>query len=353
MQFELATSKLNTMLGKVEKGVGNGKILAVTAYLHLKLEEGMLFITSTNLSNYVTVMEKVEGQDGEAVVKADQLIQLAKKTTTAQVKIELVDNTLVVKGNGTYKLPILENAEYPTYEFNTDVSFVDIEVKNLLNVFNINKSSISSEMVIPYLTGYNVGENCVTTDSIRMTIFNQRVLSERVLISQELADLLKILDATKGVRIQHESNKLLFTTDNTIVFGTELDGIENYPDINALIQSLDYDATIKVKRNELLAALDRLSIFVDVYDNNGVKLAIAGDTLKLTDLKQNSSETLKLTEPASLDVVLTVNINYLTSLVSVLSAENTSIFYGDNSSTIKIIGNENITQVLSLMSTEE
>ena len=140
MKFTVNTAKMNSILSKLSKGVGNSKILPITEYLKLELVDGVLTIIATDASNFITYVEKeVEGENGTAIVKADKLIKLVAKTTKQQVSFELKDTFLEVKGNGTYKVELFETNEYPKYQFNEDIKGIAVKTPILKKAFDINK----------------------------------------------------------------------------------------------------------------------------------------------------------------------------------------------------------------------
>jgi DNA polymerase III subunit beta len=352
MKFTMNTAKMNSILGRLAKGVGSSKILPITEYLKLELVEGTLSIVATDSANFIEhVEQKVEGEDGIAIVKADKLIKLVSKTTKSAIEFTLKETHLEVKGNGTYKVELFETNEYPTYDFNTDIKGVAVKTSTLKKAFAVNKSAIATEMLMPCLTGYNIGSDVITTDGVKMCLNDTTILHEqRALIPQKLADLLSVLN-TEEVYIQKEGNKLLFTTESVTIFGTELEGLEEYPDIS-VVTTLQFPNYAIVKRQQLLDALDRLSLFVDNTTNYGVKFTFSDDFLYIEDLKEKSTEKVGYVEKSQeeADVELLFNISYVTDLLSALGKEDLSLYY---SSELPLkIKEESVTLVLSTMTPE-
>lgn len=352
MKFTIGTAKMNSILGKLSKGVGNSKILPITEYIKFELVEGTLTMVATNSANFITYTEKeVEGEDGIAIVKADMLIKLVARTSKPEIHFELKDTHLEVKGNGTYKLELFETNEYPEYEFDTTSKGITVKTALLKRAFEINKSAIATEMLMPCLTGYNIGNDVITTDGVKMCLNDTTIFQDvRTLIPQGLADLLTVL-SDEEVTIQKDGNKLLFTTSNITVFGTELDGIEEYPDIS-VVTDIHFPNYGIVSRQQLIDTLDRLSLFIDNSTNYGVKMTFKQDGLYVEDLKKKSTEKIEYVERSQeqQDVELIFNINYLDDLVSALGKENLTVYYGEELP-IKLV-EENVTLVLSTMSQE-
>lgn len=343
------TAKMNSILGRISKGVGNSKILPITEYLKIELKDKVLTITATDSANFIEHVEHdIEGENGVAIVKADKLIKLVAKTTEKEVSFELKDTFLQVKGNGTYKVEIFDTDEYPSYEFNTDVKGVAVKTATLKKVFNTNKSAIATDMLMPCLTGYNLGDTAITTDGSKMCLNEVSIFpEERALIPQKLADLISVLN-TEEVYVQKDGNKLLFSTEGTTIFGTELDGIENYPDVSP-VTNIPFQNHAVIKRQQLLDALDRLSLFVDNDTSYAVWIEFLEDALYVSDYKKKSTEKIDYIDKAQneKDIRMTFNLVYLKDLVSALNKDNAEIYYSEGLP-LKL-KEDNVTLILSSM----
>lgn len=351
MKFKMEVGKLGTMMGLATKASGNGKFLPITAYALIKLEDGELSITCTNMANYITVTEKgVEGENGICIVHADKLNKLIQKTTVPELKFEQKGDVLEIRGNGVYRLPVLDE-KYPTYTFNEEMQGKTLKVADLKGAFLVNRSAVSKDMATPYLTGYSVSNKCITTDGVKMCINDVNIGGEdALLLPQELVDLLEVLEGEE-VSVQHDENKLMFKTGNITIFGTELSNKEEYPEVSGILE-FEFPYDVEVNKGELLAVLDRILIFTNPFDNNGVKLIFRKDDLQISDLKENNVEVLAYTKgTCDKDVELIVNIAFLISLANVVQTEAVHIFFG-NPICIKI-QDGSVTEILCLMSVEE
>lgn len=352
MKFTIETRKLNNILAVVKNGVGDSRILPITEYIELYLSEGDLIVTATDMNNFITyVQTDVKGTDGIIVVKAADLIKLVGKTTKAEMSFELKDSYVQVKGNGVYKLQISDE-NFPDYEFSSSEGgeSVVIDVNTLKKAFQINESAVAKELLMPCLTGYNVGSKCITTDGIKMCINNTSVIEEPVLLPQKLVDLIQLLH-TPEVNVQRDDNKILFTTNNIRIFGTELDGLSTYPDITSLLD-LEYESTVTVNKTEFTEALDRLAIFVDAFENYGVNIFLDKTSVTLQDLKDNSKEVLGYESCAVAEPLhVIVNLVFLQDLIKPLKNDVVTLQFQEGHPLCLIEGDT--TFILSLLEDEE
>lgn len=353
MEFKIDTARLVAMLDDVQKGVGNSKIIPITEYLQFKLEGEKLSVTSTDSTNFITrEANGISGEDGELIIHADSIIRLAERTTVKEMTFADKGDHVEVKGNGVYKVGKMDE-EYPSYEFDESGEKFEVDVDALKETFRVNEPSVAKDMLTPVLSGYKVGDMTITTDGIKMAI-NKTSLVEGIefLLTQKMVDLISVIK-DKTATIQKDGSKILIKSDGVTIFGNELEGIEDYPDITPLLE-LEHEGNVLVNKKNLISSLDRLIIFSDPFDNNGVTMHFKEDVLELSDLKRNSVETIEYTEvkkapDAPVDV--TVNIQYLKDLLSVIRGDDVSIFYAQELP-IKIEENS-VTQILSTMDLDE
>lgn len=353
MNFTMKTPKLNAILSQVSKGVGgssSAKMLPVTGYLKLTLKDNVLSITATDMQNFITYSEKgVIGANGEAIVHAESLIKLVSKTTKSDMTFKLTDTALEVKGNGSYKVELFESNEFPSFKFNDQVAGTELSLATLKKAFAIGESAIAHEMLIPCLVGYKMGDIMVSTDSMKMAMTKIGYEGEPMLLQQKLVDLVCSLNVEK-VTVKKDGNKLMFITPSITIFGAELDGIEEYPEITGFL-ALEYPESITVKRKDLLETLDRMSVFVKTFDNHGVRLSFTTEGLQVEDLRKNNVEVIEYTEnkmtQGSPDIVM--NNKFMTDLLSVLGDETVTIHFGDDLPIKFQQAGSDIVQILSTM----
>lgn len=351
MKFKMEVGELSRLMATAIKGSGSGKFLPITAYANLVLKDGKLSITCTNSTSYITVVKSgIIGEEGSCIVHADKLNKLIQKTTVKELKFEQNDKVLVIKGNGTYRLDVLDE-NYPVYEFDTTKESKTVKTADFKAMVEVNKFSVSKDMSTPYLTGYSLGEQAITTDGVKMCINDLKVSEgDMLLIPQELADLLEVIDGEE-MKIQHDDNKLLFIGKNVTVFGTELSGKEDYPDISG-VKSFEFPQNIEVNKAALLAVLDRILIFTNPFDNNGVKVVFHKSEMQVSDIKENNIESLSYSKGEnSEDIEALVNIAFFMNLVSAVQADTVKLYFG-NPVAIKI-ENGDAVEILCLMSQED
>jgi len=94
-----------------------------------------------------------------------------------------------------------------------------------------------------------------------------------------------------------EADELIIYDDNIMIYGTLLEGIEDYP-VEEISRYLDvaFDSYCKIPKALLLSVLDRLQLFIEPYDKNGAYFNFTRKGLNIHSRKDASTETINYIE---------------------------------------------------------
>ena len=126
MKLTIGTTKLQDMVARASKGVGNNKLIPITGLICIEVKDNKLTLITTDATNYLYIMDdKFVNDDFYAVVDANMFAKLISKMTCENIVLTVSDGVVAVKGNGNYKieLPLDENGQPIKYPdpFNNDV----------------------------------------------------------------------------------------------------------------------------------------------------------------------------------------------------------------------------------------
>lgn len=352
--LKLKTLKLQEMVSKAVKGASNNKMIPITSLMAVELKEGVLTLTTTDATNTLKIKEKdVTGDDFYVVVQVDLFSKLISKTTTESISLDLKEHSLEVKGNGTYNidLPLDEEGElirFPEYKFNHEVEASTMYATSIKSILNANKAALAETMEIPCLTGYHFGDKVITTDTYKVCCNAENIFNSEILLPAELVNLLALIDQEK-IKVQQDKNKILFTTENVVIYGVNLDGIEDYPveAINAYLDS-EFTSMCKLAKSALINVLDRLMLFVTPYDKNGVYLTFTKDGLVISSKQSNGTELLKYQGSENFaPFTCCADIELFRTQLVAQEGEVTELWYGHEKA-LKMVSGK-ITQIISLL----
>ena len=345
--MEILTVELKKLVDGVSAGVGNVKLLPATSYVKLHGEGGKLKLTATDGVNYLTVSSLIADQEefGPVVVQADSFIKLPGKTTKASMKLSILPDSLEIVGNGRYRVPVLALSDFPQVQFEADrVLASGIGVDDVKKMFGPNKAAVATDMNYPMLTGYYVNKGVVTTDKVRMVLNTEPAFfpEERVLMSQRFIDLLYGFSSPITFSVSKEGNLCAQTPDRTLI-GPQLAGLSQYPVLDSFF-SLSPKGSFSVNRDELMAALDRIMLFVDPEMDYGVRLSYTeGDAgLVVSDLRGGSAENVSFSGWECDEFSIDLNTRYFVEMLSILKEKQVSLQYEEGMPVKIVEGNVSI-----------
>lgn len=131
--------------------------------------KGNAYLTVSNgeykLQTYISSpVQTVGEEDLRAVVSANVFFKLVSKITTEWVELSVSKNSLLIKGNGNYKIPLV-------YEGDGIAKLPNIELENIVNEFDIESNSLQS------IAKYNLKE--VKKQNLQGDIHNYVYLDEK------------------------------------------------------------------------------------------------------------------------------------------------------------------------------
>ena len=299
------------------------------------------------------IEDKVDGDDFYIVVSVDVFSKLVAKTTVETITLTLKETVLEVKGNGTYsiELPLDENGQlikYSEYKFDSKVEGSVVNLSTIRTLMGINKSALAVTTEQFALTGYYCdNKRVISTDTFKVCNTDIPLFETPVLVPSELMDLVSLMTEEK-ITVQISGSKMLFTTNNMLVYGIQLDGINDYP-VTAVDSFLHTEFPIKctLLKNALLDVLDRLMLFVTDYDKNGIYLTFSKEGLMLSSKKETGIELIAYQNSTNFrPFTCCASIRLLHSLVTAQTEDTFDLWYGHEQAIKMTFGK--ITQIMAL-----
>lgn len=351
--MKIRTALLQEMVAKAVKGASLNRLLPLTSMIEIRNEDGLLTLTTTDMNNYLYIQEEVEDeQDFEIVIGVEKFAKLISRLNCEFVELELLEKELkVITNNGSYsiEIPIDENGQpikFPFKQISSGAKRGEIKLATVKNILKVCKPALAVTLESPCYTNYYTGDKIMATDTYKIASFDDKFMDDSALISAETMSLLDIM-ADDVIEYAETENEILFETDKCFVYSTKANGIEDYAynAINSLVDS-EFDYHCKVQKNKLISALERVSLFVGLYDNNAVSLTFDEEYLTVKNKESNATETIEL-DDGDENFTCLIDAEMLLSQIKANDADVLEIWYGkENSIKIK---NEKSTQVLCLL----
>ncbi len=353
----LATESFKTLVAKSYKGVGNNKLLPLTQLMCIRVKDNVLTLcTSDSTStNYLYVRQEGVAGDFYATVMAEQFAKLIGKFTCDNISMEVEEGKLKITGNGNYTLALQYDEmgnmiQYPDPVAELGDATEDTQTMTsatLNKILNAIKPSLAVTMETPCLTGYYAGHIVTATNGEEMGIYNVSLLRNAALLSPVALDLVALSDAQTISIDCYDEGVIVFSTPDVIVYSTVMEDIESYP-VDALQEFFDSDMpyNCKLPKNELLQALDRISLFVGTYDDNAIKMEFTGKSLQLSSLAMTGVETVNYISGDKDTFECSMDLQALLKHIKTQSTDAVDVQFGDEQA-IKLV-DDDIVQVISL-----
>lgn len=353
----IKTAKLQSMLNKAVKCAGNNKINVLTSLVHVKLLSGVLSITTTDVNNYLTILEKdISGDDLEFTVQVDTLSKLISKTSVEDVRISISNDMISITGNGTYKIPIQLDVDgspikYPKFTINAPDESGKIKIAFIKNIISHNKSSLAITDERPYLKGYYfVGDNVISADAFNICSNNIKLFDKNILVSPTVLDLLSICTDDE-VSYALSEDSILFESDTIRLFSHLMPNAEEYDPFVGVIENFvntEHKSSCVLPKTALLNIIDRLSLFIKDNDQNAVNMTFTKNDVKIENIDGSGIESVPYQGSNNFsDYSCCIGVDSLKRQLSSISGESVNIFYGDD--TILTIKQDGATHVISLL----
>ena len=357
----IKTTKLQELISKAIKGVGHKKDRPITEDIAIKVEDNILTLITTDFDNYLYISAEVESDDFYAVVNADLFAKLIARITTDTISLDVSDTSLVIKGNGEHQIPLTidittgDVVEYPNpvtdIEESAKNKIGEIEVNDIKTILRAVKPALALTVDIPQYIHYYLGDVVLATDTNKVGCYSKKITDTPILVSAVVMELLDVYTEEEPIQISMIDNRLLFEGTNCTIYGYAMDGIEtfNVDAINSYVNR-EYPSNCKLPKQEVLQLIDRLSLFVDDFDDDIVNIAFTDTGMEMSSQRSNSVESIAYTEKANLEEITgQIYLDMFRSQIKAQTGDNIAVYFGDGKSLKLIDSAANTTSIVCMV----
>ena len=343
MKFVVNRELLLATLQNVSRGISDKKPMPVLTGIKITVEKHRIIFVTTNKEISIQVIleennDVVIDETGACVVPGKYFLEIVKKLEGKEVEFTLFESTTIkiISDRSNFTLVTYDGSNFPSIAFDSIESPIHLDAQMLKNVIKQTSFAAATSEARIVLTSVNFkfyGNKLeiTATDSFRLARknieFDDNFDSKIINIpSKSLEELSKIIeDSHEDIELYVENQSILFKYRN-VSFTTRLvEGV--YPDTSSLFPKGQMLA-IKFNKNELLAAIDRASLFTNSDNLSIVKLSLTDD--KTVEVSSNSTEMGKVVDaiyPLEVSEALNFQIAFSTRNLSeaIKSFESQSI----------------------------
>lgn len=330
--------------------VDTSELSRITENLELKVENEVLNLSVTNGEYFVNSKIPIyENIDFHATVNAQLFLKLLSKTTTETVEFKVENNSLVVVGNGEYRLPIIYDGDNPltippidmvnkTTEFEVNSNILNSILK--YNSKELNKGVVSN----PVQKMYYIDDKGAITFTSGACV-NEFTLEKpvKILLNPKVVNLFKLFKDTI-VKFELGHNPISDEEVVTVVkFYTNYltvsaivnddDSLVNSVPVSAIRQRayFEYPYSVSVNRTQLSQAIDRLTLFSYDALKPFCKVEFYSNCMKVYDQTEVNSESVTYNSSSATDIAYSASLNILDvkSILDSYVEQDITINFGD------------------------
>ena len=350
MKFSITREEFLIPLQLVAGAVEKRHTLPILSNILMKVEEGKLWLTGTDLEVELISSVALNGDhiDGEITVPAKKLFDICRSLLPdTRIEFTVDKSKVVIKcGRSKYTLSSLPADDYPNLEdWQGEIEF-EIPQKNLRSLIENTHFSMAQQDVRYYLNGLSIeleGDiiRSVATDGHRLAL-GKYVLegaafqSNQVIIPRKgVMEILRLIsDEDQLLKIQLGSNHVRIYTSEFIFTSKLVDG--RFPDYRRVLPR-DGDKEIHADKASLKSSLVRASILSN-EKFKGVRLELQTGELKITanNPEQEEAEEVVDVDYSGDELEIGFNVAYLIDVLSSIEAEEIKVTLADSNSSALI-----------------
>jgi len=342
MQFSIQREALLKPLQQVVGVVERRQTLPVLANLLVKVGDGKLSLTGTDLEvEMVATADAEKLVDGEITIPARKLFDIVRALPDGS-RIELKlngDRVALSAGRSRFTLTTLPATEFPTVDEIELVEKVTLPEDVLRDLMERTAFAMANQDVRYYLNGMllDLQEHtlrCVATDGHRLamkeTQLESSVTTRRQIIipRKGVNELIGLLEAGDGqVELEFGRNHLRVRRGEVTFTSKLIDG--RFPDYEAVIP-LGADKTATLDRDVLRGALQRAAILSN-EKYRGVRLELSPGKLRIVAHNPEQEEAVEEVEAEThvSDLAVGFNVGYLLDALAALRGEKARLSLRD------------------------
>ena len=353
----IRTDELKTICNKITLAIDSSSTEEVAGALCVEVKDNTLFLSVTNKEYYVSIRKVLTGtvSNFKTVVDADLFIKLISKITTETVELSISSGTLIVKGNGQYKLAMLYSGqdlmEVPEILLNKVEVSNTVKSENLADMLQHNSKEFSkvppNTALHPIQKMYYMDEKgCITFTQGACVNYFDLENPFKILLGQKLVKLFKLFkDEEVTIDVGEEKINEEFTQTRIRLYGEDVKicailGGDNKALVNKVpvvsvrnrAETL-YDYEIEVSKAALLETIGRILLFANIGKSKVppyCRIVFDKNYMTIFDTRQENNEQVVYENP-----VFDLNDNAYSTIVEMNNFKSTIESFTDKTIVIK------------------
>ncbi len=299
MYITIKRSKLIEKLDFVRKGISNKTTLPVLTGIKFDVTNEKITMIGSNSDIVIKTdlfldnqQDAVVHNPGSVVIPGKYFVDIVKKLDGDSVELKVHDGSFIniSSGKSVFNLNGFASEDYPNVllDINDDHKLLEIDGTKLKKLIDQTAFAVSTSENRLILTGVNLqtADNKISfsaTDSFRLakqTIATQSDAQVSITLpGKNLKDLASMIKDGDNVIIYHLNNYTIFKINDVVIQSRQLEG--RYPETSKIIPLDGHALKLVVNREQLIKAIDRITLLPDEGISSTVRLKFENDVLTL------------------------------------------------------------------------
>lgn len=352
MNFTISRESFLQPLQLVSGAVERRHTLPILSNLLLKVNEGSLWLTGTDLEVELIANVPLSGgfADGQITVPAKKVLDIVRGLPEdVNITFEVSENKAVLKsGRARYSLSTLSADDYPNLEDWEGDSEFEISQQKLKHLIDSVQFSMAQQDVRYYLNGMSLETSdneirTVATDGHRLAMAvhqysaGQLPVRQVIIPRKGVMEISRLIDDSQtNVKVQIGTNHIRIFSSSFIFTSKLVDG--RFPDYNRVVPK-NTDKGLVVNRELIKSAFSRAMILTN-EKFKGVRLNVDSAELKITatNPEQEQAEEIIDVDYEGESLEIGFNVAYLIDALNAIDTQSVIFKLSDSNASALVHG---------------
>lgn len=295
MQFEVSKPVLLKAISNVNGAVEKKNTIPVLQNIRIEVKNDKVTLAATDMDILVTVAFDADIKtSGTTTVPAQMFFDIVRKIPDlANILIAQESPSIlqIKSGKSKYNLPCIDAGEFPNLSEGELGQEIEVEAEGLAKMIDKTRFAISNDETRYYLNGLFLQSlkkdsgfelRTVATDGHRMALSylpcdNLNSEFGVILPKKSVAEIRRIIDGSKKIKISVSRVKIKIIADNTIIISKLIDG--EFPDYEKVLPKSNNQISV-INKKSFFDCVDRVST-VATDKHRSLKLTIENGKMNL------------------------------------------------------------------------
>jgi len=294
MQFEVAKQVLLKAIANVNGAVEKKNTIPVLQNIKIEAKDDKVVLLATDMDILVTSsFESDMKTSGSTTVPAQMFFDIVRKIPDGSSVMISQDSPTIMQiksGKSKYSLPCIDASEFPNLSEGELSEEIEVEAEKFAKMIDKTRFAISNDETRYYLNGLFLQAlqkdsgfelRTIATDGHRLAlsflVSDLKAPFGVILPKKSVAEIRRIIDGSKKVKIAVSRVKIKITTDQATIVSKLIDG--EFPDYDKVLPKNNTQIAV-INRRNFFDCVDRVST-VATDKHRSIKLIIENGKMSL------------------------------------------------------------------------